>query len=123
MEPAIKLSMAPGFTMSDSDMSNKHNQAVLVSLPDYAILSRTRIQDIPYERLVIKLKDRGNLQHMMFLRQALASKLPPMSRVRFRDLSDYAHLEKPKEMLEPVFTFAILLTLGLTYLNLSTSAR
>lgn len=123
VDPAIKFSMAPGFTMSDSDISNQHNQAVLVSLPNYAIMSKLRIQDIPYERLVIKLKDCENLQHSMKLRTALAAKLPPMSKVRFRDRSDYAYLDTPKQILEPIFTIAIILTLGLAYLNLSASVH
>lgn len=123
MEPAIKFSIAPGFTMSDSDISNKHNQAVLVSLPDYAIMARLRVQDIPFERLVIKLKNSGSFEHMMVLRNALAAKMPPISQIRFRDRSDYEYLDTPKKILEPIFTLAIIITLGLTYLNLSASMR
>ena len=52
--------MAPGFTMSDIDITMKFNPAVLISLPTYASLANIKLKDIPYERLVIRLKELEN---------------------------------------------------------------
>ena len=52
--------MAPGFTMTDADLSLKFKPAVLISLPNFADYAHSKISTLPYERLVIRLKDPFN---------------------------------------------------------------
>ena len=56
----MELSMAPGFTMSDIDITMNFFPAVLISLPTYASIANIKFRDIPYERLVLRLKEIDN---------------------------------------------------------------
>lgn len=66
------MKMAPGFTMLEVERLTFNDQAILVSLPMYATMARSRIDEVPFERLIIKLKDYRNLDHIKQVKKALA---------------------------------------------------
>lgn len=70
MRPGFTLNMAPGFTMTDMDLSIYNKQAVLLSLPMYATYTRQKISELYFERLIIKLKDHHNKDHIKIMKKA-----------------------------------------------------
>jgi hypothetical protein len=69
VHPLFTMKMAPGFTMTDMDLSIYNKQAVLTSLPIYATYANTKISEIPFERLIIKLKEHRNLDHINLMKR------------------------------------------------------
>lgn len=65
--------MAPGFTMPDDERVKFSDLTLLVSLPMYANYGQIRIDEVPFERLTIKLKDHKNLDHIKQIKKALVS--------------------------------------------------
>lgn len=65
------MMMTPGFSMNGYSRLNPHSQAILVSMPMYACYGNMRISEIPFERLVIKLKDPDNKEHIKQIKKAL----------------------------------------------------
>lgn len=72
VRPQFTMKMAPGFTMLDAERLQFNDQAILISLPMYATLARSRIDEVPFERLIIKLKDHKNVEHIKQIKKALA---------------------------------------------------
>ena len=69
------MKMSPGFTMTDMDLSTYNKQTLLMSVPMYATLAQLKISEIPYERLVIRLKDYKNKEHLSILKEALKQQM------------------------------------------------
>ena len=55
----VVLNQAPGFSLTDRSALGG-TQAKLVSLPMYAFHTGQSLSQIPYERLMVKMKDRKN---------------------------------------------------------------
>jgi len=51
------LQMAPGFPIKGNLGKQGDIQAIMVSLPMFAKYSRKRVDEIPMERLLVKLKN------------------------------------------------------------------
>ena len=60
VKPIFTTKMAPGFTMLDKEFGKQSKHSILVSLPMYCYFSNLMIEEVPFERLFIKLRDPNN---------------------------------------------------------------
>jgi hypothetical protein len=66
---------APGFQMLGAAGRRVKEQDMLSSLPMYAKYARLRLKQVPMERLLIKLKEPDNREHIKFLKDAISNVL------------------------------------------------
>ena len=69
------LDGAPGFEMVGAAARRTKLGDMLLSLPMYAKYARLRIKQIPMERLLLKLKEPENREHIKFLKDAISTTL------------------------------------------------
>ena len=63
LRPVFVLALSPVFRMMDNRLDFVKEyilNAVIVSLPSYSMISKISLDDLPYERLIFKLKDEFN---------------------------------------------------------------
>lgn len=65
------MNRAPGFTMPSDERMKFSDLTLLCSMPMYALYGQLRIDEIPFERLTIKLKDHKNLEHIKQVKKAI----------------------------------------------------
>jgi len=64
IRPLFTMNQAPGFTMIDYQRMTIGDDSIVISLPMFATIGRMRIDEVPFERLVIRLKDPLNTDHV-----------------------------------------------------------
>lgn len=69
IRPVFMLDGCPGFTMLGRAGRRISKQSMLLSLPMWAKFARLRIDEIPMVKLLIRLKEPFNKQHIMFMKQ------------------------------------------------------
>jgi ABC-type antimicrobial peptide transport system permease subunit len=125
LRPLFTMNMAPGFTMIDNDVFVKRDQAILVSLPIYATLGRLRINEIPFERLIIRLKEYDNPDHLKQIKKALEMQLEATGHAKQYLIRDSFEDQKPLRdvefILQMIFTAIIPITMFLCFFSLSSS--
>lgn len=57
VRPLYTMTQAPGFTMVDSQRMSFGDHTIQISLAMYATIGQMRIDEVPFERLVLRLKD------------------------------------------------------------------
>ena len=125
-KPGFTMRMTPGFTMTDMDLSVYNKQVVLLSLPMYATLANTKISQLPFERLIIKMKDLRNKDQVKLLKKALAEHIDDSgyhgNNYMIRDyFEDQAVLPQIEVILRTIFSIVIPITMFLCYFSLTAS--
>jgi len=69
------MEYCPGFTMAGLIGRRHQRQASLASLPLFAKYSRIRMSEIPMAKLLIKLKEPQNRDHIKNLKDAMTNSL------------------------------------------------
>ena len=69
------LEYCPGFNIMGRGSRKLPYQDGLISIPMYAKYARLRLDQVPMEKLAIKLKDPTNKSHIKFLKDALQQTL------------------------------------------------
>ena len=69
------LDGVPGFEMVGAAGRRTKRLDMIISLPMYAKYAKLRLKQIPMERLLIKLKEPENREHIKFLKDAISSTL------------------------------------------------
>jgi hypothetical protein len=65
------MSSMQGFSMNSLAFGSDLEQSVLINLPMYAQMSNSKVSDLPFSRLAIKLKEPRNKNHIKRLKFAL----------------------------------------------------
>jgi ABC-type antimicrobial peptide transport system permease subunit len=119
------LDGAPGFEMVGAAARRLRTGDLLLSLPMYAKYARLRIKQIPMERLLLKLKEPENREHIKFLKDAISTTL---DRVGMKDkYAVWSHHDmqdttrEAEFTLETIFNVVIVITMFICFFSLSSS--
>ena len=69
------LDGVPGFNIIGATGRRTSRQDNIISLPMYAKFARLRFKQIPMQRLLIKLHEPANKEHIKFLKDSITNKL------------------------------------------------
>jgi len=75
LRPVFFLDGAPGFNMVGATGRRTSRQDQLISMPMFAKYARLRLKQVPMNRLLIKLKEPANKEHIKFLKDAITNNL------------------------------------------------
>ena len=100
--------------------------SLLVSLPYYSHIAKTKISQLPYKLLSIKLKEPRNRDHMAILKKAIQNQLLDAGFTRkdfsFTDvIKDFENMDQVQLILQVIFAFVISITMFLCFFSLSAS--
>jgi hypothetical protein len=119
------LDGVPGFNMVAAAGRREKRLDMIISLPMYAKYARLRLKQIPMERLLIKLKEPNNREHIKFLKDAISNTL---DRVGMKDkYSVWSHKDlqditlEAEFTLETIFNVVIVITMFICFFSLSSS--
>jgi len=71
IRPLWMLDYCPGFRIGGRHEMKFPVQHSLVSIPVYAKMARLRLEDVPMQRLLVRLKDPNNRAHIKLIRDAI----------------------------------------------------
>lgn len=102
------------------------DDSVMLSLPMYATIGRMRIDEVPFERLAIKLKDPKNNDHIKQITKALKQQLESTGysskTYSIKDIiEDQSSLKDVELILSTIFGVIIPITMFLCFFSLSSS--
>lgn len=69
------LDGVPGFNMVGATGRRGSRQDALLSMPMYAKFARLRLKQLPMQRLLVKLREPSNKEHIKFLKDSITNKL------------------------------------------------
>lgn len=126
VRPAFTMNMAPGFTMPRIERMKFSDLTVLMSMPMFASYGQVRIDEIPFERLIIRLKDYKNPEHIRHVKKALIQQFESTGFTSkdyaIRDsLDDDKKLLNVEMILQIIFSVIIPITMFLCFFSLSSS--
>ncbi|CDW87905.1 family protein [Stylonychia lemnae] len=126
IRPLFTMNRAPGFTMPGEEIMKFNDLTILVSMPIYAHLAQIKIDEIPFERLTIRLKDPYNMEHRSQLKKALVEQFDSIGlsdkEYAIRDsIEDLKSLKDVELILQIIFSVIIPITMFLCFFSLSSS--
>lgn len=123
--PTWFLDGAPGFNMVGATGRRTSRQDQLISLPMYAKYARLRLRQIPMNRLLIKLREPGNKDHIKFLKDAITNNLDRTGLKDKFEIWSYQDMiatsSDAASTLEAIFNVVIVITMFICYFSLSSS--
>lgn len=123
LRPLIELNQAPLFAFTDRELpGNDYRHSVLISLPMLSYFSNIKVSELPYERIIIKLKDTGRREDESRVYDEIKNAMSPQNFNGLQFESVHRdHIAKADTVVSNFFDIIIITTLFLSFFSLSST--